>query len=205
MNRPTLKLALVIGLTGPIASGKSTVAKLFEKLGARIISADKIVHDLRKFNTPEYNATVDYFGKKVLTTHGVIDPVKLAELVDESGHNLEVLTDIFTPAVRAEIREQVRQFRAKNKGVLVLEVPRLFQSNLHKVCDITIACVCDDKLRRARALKRPGMTATRLKLYEQRNLSTAQVAKRADVAIQTDVSEKETEKQVREVVKKLKN
>jgi dephospho-CoA kinase len=119
---------ILIGLTGGIASGKSTVAKLLEAKGARIIDADVIAREVVKPNKPAYQEIVERFGQDVLTSDGSIDRAALGEIVfadDQARRELEAMT---WPRIYEEISRELEDARTRD-GVVVLDAALLVESS----------------------------------------------------------------------------
>jgi len=125
--------ATVIGLTGPIGAGKSTVAAMLRELGAKVLDADAIVHDEESRGTTGYSAIVQTFGTKVLREDKEIDRAKLAAEVFGDPKKLAQLERILHPRVIARILEARKMLREGE--VLVVEAIKLLESGLRNVCD----------------------------------------------------------------------
>ena len=118
--------ATVVGLTGPIGAGKTTVAGLLRELGAKVLDADAIVHDEQSRGTLGYTAIVQTFGTKVLGEDKEIDRKKLAEEVFADPNKLATLERILHPRVIARILEARKMLRERD--VLVVEAIKLLES-----------------------------------------------------------------------------
>lgn len=125
--------ATVVGLTGPIGSGKSTVAAMLRELGAKVLDADAIVRDEQSRGTVGYSAIVQTFGTKVLGEDKEIDRAKLAAEVFGDPVQLAKLERIMHPRVIARVLEARKMLREGE--VLVVEAIKLLESGLRNVCD----------------------------------------------------------------------
>ena len=125
--------AFVVGLTGPIGSGKSTVAGMLRELGARVLDADAIARDEQSRGTTGYSAIVQQFGTEVLGEDTEIDRGKLADIVFADPRRLEQLEKILHPRVIARIL-QARKMLADDQ-ILVVEAIKLIETSLRSVCD----------------------------------------------------------------------
>ena len=125
--------ATVVGLTGPIGAGKTTVAAILRELGAKVLDADAIVHDEQSRGTVGYSAIVQTFGTKVLGEDKEIDRAKLAALVFGDPAQLAKLERILHPRVIARVLEARKMLREGE--VLVIEAIKLLESGLRNVCD----------------------------------------------------------------------
>lgn len=121
---------LVVGLTGNIASGKSTVARLLSERGATIIDADVLARRTVDPGTPAHARIVERWGKTVVAPDGTIDREALRHIVFGSAEELEFLNSIVHPHVRAMRDELVEQARARGDQIVVCDIPLLFERGL---------------------------------------------------------------------------
>lgn len=128
---------IVVGLTGGLASGKTEAARIFKKLGAHIFDADAVARDLLKKGRPAYRGVVQIFGKEYLTPKGDIDRAKLAQRVFNSPKDLNKLNTLVHPGVIFECLRAIRRLKGR-KGLLVLDVPLLFESHMERMADVTV-------------------------------------------------------------------
>jgi len=122
----------LIGLTGNIATGKSTVAKMLRDLGATVIDADALVHELQRPGTPAYEAIVAAFGRGILNRAGEIDRPALGAIVFTDPARLRVLESILHPAVAIESQ---RRIEAAPTRVVVYEAIKLIEAGRAGMCD----------------------------------------------------------------------
>jgi dephospho-CoA kinase len=126
----TFDLVLVVGLTGNIASGKSTVARLLSELGATIIDADILARRTVDPGTPAHAAIKKRWGNSVVSPDGTIDREALRHIVFGNPDELEALNDIVHPHVRAQRDELIDQARARGDQIVVCDIPLLFERGL---------------------------------------------------------------------------
>jgi dephospho-CoA kinase len=148
---------ILVGLTGGIGSGKSTVSELLALKGAVIVDADAIVREVQEPGQPVLAAMAERFGPGILTADGALDRAGLAALVFNDADALKALNDIVHPAVRAEMRRQVAQQRHTDR-VVVMDVPlmvvggrRRYNTGAVIVVDVPIE-VAVERLVRYRAM-----------------------------------------------------
>lgn len=115
---------ILIGLTGGIASGKSSVARLLEKKGAVVIDADKVWHELLKQNGPAKQQVIERFGKEILGPHGEVERPKLGKIVFSDSQALKDLEAISHPAIFGEVMRRVEKARSSD-GVVVIDAALL--------------------------------------------------------------------------------
>ena len=145
-------MATIIGITGSLCSGKSSVASMFARLGAKIVDADKIAHQLIEKHGVCFKRVIDAFGKDILNAQG-IDRTKLANIVFKDKNKLKQLEDIIHPAVIKEIKKEIKNFKKTKDGksVLALDVPLLFEAGLGRLTDfnIVVKASYEDRIKRA--------------------------------------------------------
>jgi dephospho-CoA kinase len=189
----------ILGLTGGIASGKSTVAKLFAAHGAVVVDADAITHQLQKAGTPQTAAIAAKLGQGVLDPHGNLDRRALSAAVAADKTVLTFLEHILHPAVRAEEKRQIQQAEAAGKTLVILDVPLMFEAGSDKLCDAVAVCDAPEAVRKPRAFARDHMTEEKWAALKARRLPEAEMFRRADLLIPTSGDVATTAAFVREV------
>lgn len=180
-------MSLVIGLTGGIASGKSTVASFFKMHQVEVIDADVIARLVVQKGQPALLEISDYFGENILI-EGELNRIKLRQIIfaDETKKNW--LNNLLHPIIREEMLAQLR--RAKGDYVM-LEAPLLFENNLDAYCDYVVVVDIDETLQIQRATARDNNSITQIKaiiasqISRQKRLKKAHfVIKNSDVSLQ---------------------
>lgn len=191
---------IVIGITGGIASGKSTIARMMAGRGITHVDADALVHDLmRDKNVIE--ALTERFPKAV--KDGAIDRKQLGEIVGKDKSALEALEGILHPKVRdAEIAAIKKAIQHRRKAI-VLDIPLLFESGADSLCDIVIAASSPLPLRKRRAFMRAGMSEAKFTRLIDRQLDERTRADLADVVIPTSIGKAFTRRQVTLLLREL--
>lgn len=172
---------LVVGLTGGIGSGKSTVSALLAQKGAVVIDADAITHDLQRPGTPVLAAMVARFGDDVLRPDGSLDRQGVADIVFADADALAQLNAIVHPAVGAEIAAQMEAAAATGR-VVVLDVPLLVESGRSDLAGLIVVDV-DPEVAVRRLVDQRGFTETQARARMARQASRADRLARADVVI----------------------
>lgn len=140
----------IIGIMGGIGSGKSTVANEFEKLGCKIINADKIAHDLLEENNVRQEV-VGILGNDIIDSEGNIDRKKIAEIVFNNSELLFKLNNIIHPGVLQKTEELIEQYNQDNQcKAVILDMPLLVEVGWDKCCDKLIFVECDEITRENR-------------------------------------------------------
>jgi Dephospho-CoA kinase (EC 2.7.1.24) len=129
----------IIGLTGNIATGKSTVARMLRDLGATVIDADRVAHEVMRAGTPVHRAVVETFGPQVLRPDGEIDRARLGAVVFSDPQALAQLEAIVHPAVLEEV---ARRIAAAPTPVVVVEAIKLIESGMAEAFDALWVTTC---------------------------------------------------------------
>jgi dephospho-CoA kinase len=150
---------IVAGLTGGIATGKSTVAAVFEEAGARLVDADRIAREVVRKDSPAYREIVAHFGVGVLLGDGEIDRKRLAAVVFNDPDEQRALERIVHPRVKQEVDRRVDLIRCQAPDALViLDIPLLFEAGLQRGLDAVIVVYAPERLQLERLMARDGLT-----------------------------------------------
>jgi dephospho-CoA kinase len=149
----------VIGLTGGIASGKSSVTRILRELGAPVIDADAIVHELQAPGMPVTAAIAREFGPAVVRPDGSLDRAALGRIVFADPARRTALEAIVHPAVRERMWAEVERYRQEGRPAVVLDVPLLIEGGLHRLVDRVWLVYLDNETQVARLISRDGLTA----------------------------------------------
>lgn len=193
----------LIGITGNIGSGKSTVAHLFETFGAVRISADEIAKHFTDSDSPIKEELRAIFGDVIFDPNG--DPIKskIAELSFSNQALLAAMNALIHPLVRKRFQAL---FESSKPGSLVAwEVPLLFETDAHTLCDVKVCVTANPSVAWERVRARGGMTRAD---FEKRNAAQLDLEKKkslSDFVIPNDNSIEELEKKSKEVFEKIKN
>jgi len=188
----------VIGLTGGIASGKSTVTALLKEKGAVIIDADKIAREIMSKGEPAWFEVLNYFGDEILNNdRSDIDRKKLAHIVFSDKAKLEVLNNITHPKIIEEIKRQVEEYKKAGKKIIVIDAALLIETGLDKIADEVwvVAANEDIQLQRLMAREKDITKDEALKRIKSQ-MPLAEKLKFADRVIDNNSSIEETKKQV---------
>ncbi|MEF3275497.1 MAG: dephospho-CoA kinase [Chloroflexus sp.] len=197
----------LIGLTGGIACGKSTVLAMMAALGARTIDADRVTHRLQQPGTPVYQAIVAAFGPQILTTPGgAIDRRKLGEIVFNDPAALKRLEAIVHPAVRAEIRQFLNEvanagvyhtrLRPVERPIVVIDAIKLIESGWADECDQVWVVTCTPEQQIERLMKTRSLSLAEAQARVAAQPPQASRLSRADVVIDNSGSPEQTRTQV---------
>lgn len=151
----------LIGLTGNIATGKSTVSNILAQLGARIIDADLVAHAVLKRGTPAWRALIDAFGYDILQYDGTIDRRKLGALVFNDASKLRTLEQITHPAIRAELALILRDVMLSPESadtIVVIEAVKLYEGGLYEQMDALWVVTAPPTEQLRRLMQERGLT-----------------------------------------------
>jgi dephospho-CoA kinase len=162
----------IFGLTGPIASGKSTVARLLAAHGARVIDADRVARETVAKGQPALERIVEAFGPGILLPNGELDREKMGAVVFADPAKKRLLESITHPAIGARIAEEVQKARDKGVGVLIIEAILILQSPMRSWLNGVIVVDAPEATRRQRLAERDGMAPAEIekRLASQREL-----------------------------------
>jgi dephospho-CoA kinase len=190
---------LKLGLTGSIATGKSTVLKAFADLGVPTFSSDEAVHELYR-GAAVAPVEAAFPGVSV---DGAIDRDKLSRQLIGHPQRLRQLEAIVHPLVRTRIRSFLSEAAARGETMAVVDIPLLFENGVDWGLNAIIVTVVDEAEQRRRALARPGMTVEKLDAILARQLPQAEKVKRATYIIDTSDTIEATRQTVAELVQRL--
>jgi dephospho-CoA kinase len=193
----------LVGLTGGIASGKSTVAKILERLGAAVINADALSREVVEPGKDAWKEIIDAFGAGVLQPDQTLDRQKLRTVIFNDSDGRKKLEAIIHPRVRALAEEKIREHAVAGYSIIVYEVPLLFEGNLHEWLRPVILVACDVDTQRARLQERDRLTQTEVQKHIDAQMSLEEKRRLADYVIENDGSLADLEQQVRAVVEKI--
>ena len=193
-----------IGLTGGIASGKSTVASLFRAWGAFVADADEISRHALDPDTDCYEKTVAAFGRGILHGDGTVDRRKVASIVFSDKKALNLLNGIIHPYVRRIIRADSQTAYAESpKRMIVWDVPLLFETGYDEEVAKTVVVTARQSLRIERIVARDGSTRAAALRRIRAQMPDREKVRRADLVIRNNGSLEELEKRTREVFDEL--
>lgn len=172
---------LVLGLTGGIGSGKSTVSSLLEAKGAVIVDADRVVRELQQPGEPVFEAMVDAFGAGIVAADGTLDRQAVADLVFGDDEKLKTLNGIVHPAVGVRMAEQLAAL-ADTDSVVILDVPLLVEKGGYDTV-ATVVVDVDPDLAVQRLVEHRGFTEADARARMARQASREDRLAMADVVI----------------------
>lgn len=191
--------SLVIGLTGGIATGKSTVAQMLRDLGAQVVSADEVVHRLLRRHTRTWRTVVREFGEDILASDENIDRKRLGSVVFQDPERRARLENIVHPPVLRYLSGLAKCFRRKGNGVLVLEIPLLIETSSQGIVDKVLLVTAEQDTQINRLKYRYGIGTAEAVLRIKSQLPMQEKLQFADWVIDTDMSLEDTRSEVNRV------
>lgn len=184
----------IIGLTGSIATGKTTICSMFKALNIPVFEADSIVHKALKTNNIIEKVQKE-FPSVIIA--GEVNREKLSEIVFSDVALLEKLEKILHPEVAKERDNFIHLEQEKNTSIVVLDIPLLFETGDEKICDAVVVASVSKEIQIQRLLDR-GMDIEKINFLQNRQLSDEIKRKKADFIVETGGTLADTEKQVRD-------
>lgn len=195
---------LHVGLTGNIASGKSTAAQFFAELGAHVIDADRIAHSLLQSGTPTYHRVVEVFGDRILSPTGEIDRGELGRIVFSDAGQREKLNALMHPEVRTEIQRRIEGLdQSSPSGIIIVDAALMVETGGYRMFHCLIVVACDPSLQVARLMSRDGLTESEARARMASQMPIAEKLKLAKYKIDASGTLKQTREQVEAVYRDL--
>lgn len=183
----------IIGLTGGIASGKSTVAKKLRELGAYVVDADKVAHMIIEPYKPAWHDIVEEFGEEVLNPDQTVNREKLGKIVFDNPLLLQKLNRITHPRIMEFFKEEIQRLKAeKTDSIVVLEVPLLYETHMDRICDEVWVVWVDRETQIERLCRRDNISLEDAVKRIEAQMPLDEKAKRAKVVIDNRHSMEET-------------
>jgi dephospho-CoA kinase len=195
-----MKVANIIGLTGGIASGKSTVSAFLQEKGYTIIDADLAARMVVEVGQPAYLAIVEAFGKGILQENGQIDRAGLGAIIFNDQTKRNLLNGIVHPAVRSMMLSHKDEAIENGKQTIIMDIPLLFESDLTWMVDRTIVVTVEEDVQLSRLMKRNELTEEEAASRISSQLPLREKAEKADAVIDNNGSVEDTLKQVEELL-----
>jgi len=188
----------MIGLTGGLASGKSTAANLFRQLGAEVICCDRLAHEALKKGTSAYQQIKRVYGPTVLKPNGQVDRKKLAKAVFGSRKKVQQLEKWVHPYVWAQVN---RHSRHSKKKIVVVDVPLLFETRSEKKFDQIVVVAASQKKQLER-LEKKGWSKKEATQRMRHQMPLAKKIKKADIVLR-NTTRQALRRQVKHYFKQL--
>ena len=189
-------MTLMIGLTGGIASGKSTVSNMFKELGITVIDADVEARLAVQQGEPAYKLIVSEFGEDILLENGEIDRPKLGSIIFYDSALRQRLNEITHPEVRKRMAQQMQEAVLNGEKAVVLDIPLLFEGKLTYMVEKTILVYVDAETQLKRLMNRNALSKDEAKARIQSQMPLSEKVKLADAVIDNTGTIESTKQQL---------
>lgn len=189
----------IIGLTGGIGSGKTTVAGFLADMGAVVIDADTIGHEILDTDLKVQEELASAFGKRVIRENGTVDRARLGKLVFNDPEARERLNRLMHPLIYQRITTRIQDYRRRKVGVLVIEVPLLVETDAISLVDEVWVTVASEATVLKRLSEKPGLSRVEALARIGSQLASEERITHADEVIDTDCSLEELKTRVGEL------
>lgn len=189
-------MMIKLGLTGSMATGKSTVAAMFAKRDIPIYDADKAVHEL--YQNEAVSPVGKVFPKAI--NNGKVDRTVLAAEVLGDKEKLAQLEAIVHPLVHQKMHEFLTLHQTAGQSLVILEIPLLFETGKDYPLDRIAVTFCDDGIQKERALARPGMTINKFEAIKARQMPQNEKKRLANFLIDTGQTQEQTQQMVDDII-----
>ncbi len=197
-------MSKIYGLTGGIASGKTTVLDVFAENGCRIYNADEIAREVVKIGTPGLDQIVASFGDDILMSDGTLNRKNLSQIVFSDKKELKKLTDITAPLIRKRILQIVEEVHALNDGLIyIFEIPLLFETNYQPYFDAVISIFVQPEIQLSRLMKRNNIDEQTAKNQIDSQMPMEEKKKLADFVIDNSGDLAELKSEIKTLLKNL--
>lgn len=186
----------IVGLTGSIGTGKSTVSTIFKQQGIAVVDADIGAREVVKPGTIGLKKIVSTFGKDILLSDGALDRKKLGELVFSDPSKRKKLDQLLSDLIYKWIIKEKQKYIAEGQKIIVLDIPLLFEAGYEKEVDKIIVVALTEQKQLERVMKRDNITRTQAYKKIQAQQSIASKIVRADYVIDNNGTKKNTELQI---------
>jgi len=185
----------IIGITGGIGCGKTTVTNIFVELGIKVIDADVVARGVVAINSAGLSAITDRFGPSILLNNGELDRAKLRQIIFDDIEQKNWLENLLHPLIRQRITNQLLADRSDNAYTL-LSSPLLLETDQHKMTDFIIVIDLENERQIKRAMNRDANSRDQINKIIASQLSREQRSAKADIIINNDGSIKDLKQQV---------
>lgn len=192
-----------IGLTGGIATGKSTAKKLIESLGYPVIDADLIAHDITQIGREGYEKIVSHFGKEILQADQSLNRKSLGQLIFNDAHKRLQLEEILHPLIQTEVQKQKENHAFNKHQLCFYDVPLLFEKDLQKNFDVIVLVWCEPALQKMRLMARNQLNEAEAFSRLSSQLDMAYKIKNSHFCLDNSTNADGLEKQIQSLVRVL--
>lgn len=191
---------MIIGLTGSIASGKSTVSSMLADRGFPIVDADLVARKVVETGEPTLQKIVDSFGDDVLLPNGTLDRAKLGTIIFNEPSKRKQLNEIIHPAIREEMLRQRDEWVSKGSNTVIMDIPLLFESRLQHYVEKILVVSVTEEVQLKRLMQRNQFSEEEALSRIRSQLPISEKEKGADAVIYNNGTIEETEQQLEKIL-----
>lgn len=196
-------MTIYLGLTGGIATGKSTASRYFHDQGLPVVDTDKIAHRLMEPGQASYQKILKEFGPKILKRDLTIDRKKLGKIVFNDPKELNALNQLTHPLIRVEAFRQMKEIQEEGYPLCIVDVPLLFEGGWEKYVDKTLVITTTPQLELEHLMQRDNLSEASAKKRIESQLPLKEKVKMADYTIENTFTIDKLEKQLNDLLEKL--
>ncbi|KRG11511.1 dephospho-CoA kinase [Lederbergia galactosidilytica] len=193
---------MMVGLTGGIASGKSTVSQMFKERGFAIIDADVAARKVVEPDQSAYQEIVQVFGEAILLPNQMLDRAKLGAIIFSDETKRQKLNSIVHPAVRKQMEIWKNEALAAGSQTVIYDIPLLFESRLTNLVEKTIVVFVEEQVQLERLMERNGLSESEALARITSQMPLSEKVKMADAVIDNNGEMDETRSQIVQLIKK---
>ena len=195
----------IIGLTGGIGSGKSTVSKFLAHLGAVVIDADKVGHEVFKPGTKAWQEVVDAFGQGIISADGTFDRRKLGEIVFSNPGARAKLNQVMHPLIYEQVKSRMEEYERKGAAIIIVEAPLLLEAGWKSLVDEVWVTSASEATVIKRLKEQKGLPEAQSLARVRAQLTDEERIRQSDVVIDTDCALDELKERVEALWRKLRS
>lgn len=188
-------MGMVLGLTGGIATGKSTAVAIFKKYGFPIVDADIIARQVVEPETEGLKAIQQAFGKEVIQANGSLDRKKLAAIIFSNDKKRVMLNELLSPFIRNEIMRQIQE-KSQLSNLVVVDIPLLYEGGYDQVVDKVAVVYIPESVQQSRLMKRDNLTQLEAEKRIASQWSIEEKKAKADFVFDNQGNHEELEQQI---------
>ncbi|WP_088013422.1 dephospho-CoA kinase [Gottfriedia acidiceleris] len=193
----------IFGLTGSIASGKSTVSNFLKELNVPIVDADVIAKKVVEIGQPAYKKIIEAFGSEILLNSGEINRPLLGSIIFNNKEKRLQLNEIVHPEVRREMKQQADRYIKQGEPLVILDIPLLYEGNSIELVEKVIVVTVSEENQLKRLMNRNGLSKEDALLRIASQIPVKEKAARADYVINNNGDFEDTKRQVKDLLNKI--
>lgn len=193
-------MPLIIGLTGGIASGKSTVANMLRDKNIPIVDADVVAREVVQIGTDTYEKLVSEFGGEILNDDKTLNRPKLGSIIFQDQEKREKLNSIMHPSIRSSMKEKTKKYIEEGHDVVVMDIPLLFESKLTYLVDKTLLVFVTEKTQLKRLMERNDLSEKEATDRIKSQMPLSEKVKLSHAVIDNNGSLTKTKQQLNEIL-----